>query len=93
MSEAVPGITHVDGTARVQTIGDDDAFLTAVLQALPAKGEPAVIVNTSFNTAGEPIVETVQNAVDSFVKLHADWLVVGDALYRLKTQSAAQSAA
>ena len=48
---------------------------------------------TSFNTAGEPIVETVQNAVDSFVKLHADWLVVGDALYRLKTQSAAQSAA
>src|SRR5262249_5143113 len=87
----LPGITHVDGTARVQTIGPDDAFLSAVLAALPAHGEPAVMVNTSFNTAGEPIVETVAHAIDSFAKLNADWLIVEDALYRLKDRANAKA--
>jgi carbamoyltransferase len=93
ISRDVPGITHVDGTARVQTIGDDDALLSPLLQALPAHGEPAVIVNTSFNAAGEPIVETVQHAINTFAKLRADWLVVENKLYRLKSAFAAQSAA
>ncbi len=83
-TKAIPAVTHIDGTARVQTIGDDDVFLGDILKAFPQYGEPAVIVNTSFNAAGEPIVETVAHACNSFVKINADWLIVEDQLYKRK---------
>lgn len=85
ISREIPGVTHVDGTARVQTIGEDDALLSGVLAALDESGEPAVIVNTSFNTAGEPIVETAAQAANSFIKLGADWLIVDNQVFCRKS--------
>jgi len=59
----VPGVVHEDGTARVQTVGpNDDPFLREVLDALEAAGEPPVLLNTSLNRRGEPIVDSAQEA-------------------------------
>lgn len=82
-TDAISGVTHADGTARVQTVNEGDRLLYDVLAALPAYAEPAVIINTSFNTAGEPIVETPQHARDSFCKLGFDYLIIEETVFVL----------
>ena len=70
----IPAVTHVDGTARLQTVGPgDDPYLRAVLQAFHARSGVPVLLNTSFNRREEPIVETPAQAVESFRRtpLHA----------------------
>ena len=63
----VPAITHVDCTARLQTVGpDDDRFLRALLHAFHERSGLPVLLNTSFNGKNEPIVETPAEAVASF---------------------------
>jgi carbamoyltransferase len=78
--ERIPATVHVDGTARAQ-IADDAGFIHDVLTALGKAGEDPVLINTSFNTRGEPIVNTGKDAVSSAGALGVDFLVVGDALY------------
>ena len=64
---AIPAVTHVDGTARVQTVAeDDDPLLRALLEAFAARTGIPVLLNTSFNRREEPIVETPAEAVASF---------------------------
>ena len=64
---AIPAVTHIDGTARLQTVGEhDDAFLRALLQSWAALTGVPVLLNTSFNRKEEPIVETPAQAVHSF---------------------------
>jgi carbamoyltransferase len=63
---AVPAAAHVDGTARVQTVADDDP-LGRVAHAVAALGEPPVLVNTSFNI-GEPIVNSPEQALATFLR-------------------------
>lgn len=63
----VPAITHVDRTARLQTIGpDDDPFLWDLLTAFEARTGVPVLLNTSFNRREEPIVETPDEALATF---------------------------
>jgi carbamoyltransferase len=63
----IPAVTHVDGTARLQTVGPrDDPFLRALLQAFEARTGIPVLLNTSFNGKEEPIVESPAEAVASF---------------------------
>jgi carbamoyltransferase len=74
MAERVPAIIHVDGTARLQTVGpDDDPLLRRLLQGFEAMTGVPVLLNTSFNGKDEPIVETPQEALASFrrMPLHA----------------------
>jgi carbamoyltransferase len=74
MAARVPAITHVDGTARLQTVGaDDDPLLRRLLQGFEARTGVPVLLNTSFNGKDEPIVETPQEALASFrrMPLHA----------------------
>jgi carbamoyltransferase len=74
MAPLVPAITHVDGTARLQTVGpDDDPLLRTLLLAFEARTGVPVLLNTSFNGKDEPIVETPFEAVESFrsMPLHA----------------------
>jgi carbamoyltransferase len=74
MAARVPAITHVDGTARLQTVGaDDDPLLRRLLQGFEARTGVPVLLNTSFNGKDEPIVETPQEAIASFrrMPLHA----------------------
>jgi carbamoyltransferase len=70
----VQAITHVDGTARLQTVGlDDDPLLRRLLQGFARRTGVPVLLNTSFNGKDEPIVETPQEAIASFrrMPLHA----------------------
>ena len=66
-SERVPAVAHVDGTARPQTVdGKDNAAWYDLIRSFgELSGEP-LVVNTSFNLAGEPLVETPREALRSF---------------------------
>ncbi len=76
-------VTHVDGTARVQTVrAEDNPFLHRLLELVgEATGLP-VLVNTSLNLRGKPIVETPADALALFVQRPIDVLVLGDRLVR-----------
>ncbi|WP_119156411.1 carbamoyltransferase [Caldimonas tepidiphila] len=63
----IPAVTHVDCTARLQTVGpDDDPFLRSLLEAFDARTGVPVLLNTSFNRREEPIVETPAQALETF---------------------------
>ena len=78
--ERIAATVHVDGTARAQ-IADGAGFIGDVLTALGDAGADPVLINTSFNTRGEPIVNTADDAVRSAEALGVDFLVVGDELF------------
>jgi len=74
MAAQVAAITHVDGTARLQTVGpDDDPLLRRLLGGFEARTGVPVLLNTSFNGKNEPIVETPADALAAFrdMPLHA----------------------
>ncbi len=77
----VPAITHVDGTARVQTVTkEDNGRYYELIEAFYKISGVPVILNTSFNIAGEPIVETPADALRCFMSTEMDYLVVEDYL-------------
>lgn len=79
----IPSVTHVDGTARIQAVKkESEPFIHQLLKEFEAiKGVP-VILNTSFNVAGEPIVETPLDAIQTFLKTNIDILIIGNYLVR-----------
>ena len=77
----IPAITHVDYSARVQTVHrETNPGFHAVLEAFKAKTGCAVLVNTSFNVRGEPIVCTPEDAYRCFMRTEMDYLVVENVL-------------
>lgn len=75
------GITHVDGTARVQAISiESEPFIHKILMAVKQKIGFPIVVNTSFNVNGEPIVETPFDAIETFLKTEIDVLIIGNFL-------------
>jgi carbamoyltransferase len=81
-SDKVPGITHVDGTARIQTVNktDNEKFYKLLLEFWCITGVP-MLLNTSFNCR-EPIVETPNQAIKTFQRTALDLLVIGDYIIR-----------
>lgn len=81
VSDSLPAITHVDGTSRVQTVTAEinDIFYKLLL-AFNKKTKCPVLLNTSFNIKGEPIVETPENAIDCFLGCGLDALIIEDYL-------------
>ena len=77
----IPAVTHVDGTARVQTVNADQnpKFYSLIKEFQKLTGVP-VVLNTSFNDSGEPIVETPEDAVRTFKSTNFDALIIGDYL-------------
>jgi carbamoyltransferase len=70
----IPAVTHIDGTARLQTVNKgNDPFLYELLKAFEARTGIGVLLNTSFNGQGEPIIETPTEALAGFeaTPLHA----------------------
>jgi carbamoyltransferase len=63
---------------------DEAPAVGAVLDTLERRGAPPVLLNTSFNGRGEPIVNTRGDALAAFRALELDFLVLGDALFRKK---------
>lgn len=77
-AERIPAVIHVDGTARVQTLTRaQNPGYYAVVEAFHEMTGVPVILDTSFNLAGKPIVETPQDAVDCFNATLIDALLVG----------------
>lgn len=73
----IPAVTHVDYSARIQTVTKEtNPYYYHVLQAFKKKTGCGVIVNTSFNVRGEPIVCTFENAYECFMRTDMDVLVL-----------------
>jgi len=77
--DLLPAITHVDGTARLQTVDKDvnPLFHELLLRFGELSGIP-VLLNTSFNIMGEPIVESPHDAIRCFFSTGIDYLVLGN---------------
>lgn len=85
-SAILPAVTHVDGTTRPQRLQhDDEPFVDAVLTGLGQAGHPPVLVNTSFNGPGQPVVETADQAVESAAAIGLDFLVINDDLFTARS--------
>ena len=83
----VPAITHVDYSARVQTVtAKTNPGYHAVIQAFEQKTGYGIIINTSFNVRGEPIVCTPEDAYRCFMRTEMDTLVLGPYLLHKKEQ-------
>lgn len=79
----VPGVVHVDGTCRLQSIcpADNELFSRLITAFFEETGIPMVL-NTSFNVQGEPIVETIADAVECFLKTGLHVLFIGTYVVR-----------
>jgi len=77
--EKIPAVTHVDGTARLQTVSKDInlLFYNLITEFYKITGVP-VLINTSMNVRGEPIVDTPEQAYNMIVKTDMDYTVMGD---------------
>jgi carbamoyltransferase len=77
-AERIPAVRHTDGTARIQTINrGQNPLYYDLIKAFQSRTGVPVLVNTSFNTRGEPIVCTPRDAVESFWTSPLDALVIG----------------
>jgi carbamoyltransferase len=75
----IPAVTHVDCSARVQTVdADRNPFMRGVLERFRDRTACSVIINTSFNVRGEPIVNTAEDAYRCFMATEIDCLAVGN---------------
>ncbi|MDE0808614.1 MAG: carbamoyltransferase, partial [Alphaproteobacteria bacterium] len=78
MRSVIPAVTHADGTARVQVVSESSnpLFCRLLYEFGTITGVP-VLMNTSFNLRGEPVVETPEDALNTFVASGMDNLVMG----------------
>jgi len=83
--DKLPAVTHIDGTARVQTVtrATNERFYL-VLNAFGAKSGMPVLLNTSFNVKGQPIVCTPIEALDTFLAAGLDAMALGDFMVTAK---------
>jgi carbamoyltransferase len=83
----IPAVTHVDYSARVQTIRrDDHPLYYDMINAFYKKTGCPVIINTSFNVRGEPLVCSPEDAFNCFMRTEMDFLVMGCFLLDKKEQ-------
>jgi carbamoyltransferase len=83
----LPAITHIDYSARLQTVHKEtNPRFWKLLQAFKRQTGYSVLVNTSFNVRGEPIVNTPEDSYRCFMRTDMDYLVVGNLLFDKKLQ-------
>jgi carbamoyltransferase len=81
--DRIPAVVHVDGTARIQTVSSRDEPLVArMLRAFERRTGLPVVVNTSLNTAGRPMVDDPRDALECFGSAPVDALAIGPFLVR-----------
>lgn len=83
----IPAVTHIDYSARLQTVhSETNEKLWKLLQAFKNLTGYSVLVNTSFNVRGEPIVNTPEDAYRCFMRTDMDYLVIGNVVFNKKEQ-------
>lgn len=81
--DSIPSVTHVDGTARIQTVTkSSNPLCYRILEEFERRSGIPILLNTSFNIAGEPIVETPEDAIRAFLAMELDALVLGPYLVK-----------
>jgi carbamoyltransferase len=79
----IPAVVHVDGTARIQTVDRaQEPLVAAMLEAFERRTGVPVVVNTSLNTAGRPMVDDPRDALECFGSAPVDALAIGPFLLR-----------
>lgn len=73
-TDIIPGITHVDGTCRIQTTSKNDGYLYELIQEFKKLSGVGIILNTSLNLAGDPLVETPEDAFKTLKCSDLDYL-------------------
>jgi carbamoyltransferase len=76
---SIPAVVHLDYSARVQIVGENSP-LGSVLEHVKRATGAGIVVNTSFNRRGEPIVRTAEEAYVCFARTGIEYLVLGDVL-------------
>jgi carbamoyltransferase len=90
--EQTPAVTHIDGTSRVQTVSaEQNGYLYKILDAFERRTGLPVLINTSFNLRGEPIVSSPSDALKTFVSSGIDCLVLEDFVVERKDDSSASA--
>ena len=75
----IPSVTHVDGTCRVQTVNvEDNPAYYELIKSFHAKTGVPMVFNTSFNLAGDPLVETLVDAVNTIMNCNINYLYLPD---------------
>jgi carbamoyltransferase len=83
----IPAVTHVDYSARIQTVNDQhQPMFYRMIKKVDEKYGCPVIINTSFNVRGEPIVATPEHAFACFMRTNMDYLLLGNFLLEKKEQ-------
>lgn len=84
--ERIPAVVHVDGTARVQTVDrTEEPVVAALLDEFERASALPVLINTSFNTAGRPMVDSPRDALECFGASPIDALVLGPFVVRRRS--------
>jgi carbamoyltransferase len=84
--DRIPAVVHVDGSARIQTIDrDDQPLLARMIDGFARRAGVPVVVNTSLNTAGRPMVDDPRDALECFGSAPVDALAIGPFLLRRST--------
>ena len=87
LRSTIPAVTHVDYSARVQTVTEDwNPFFYRMIKRFEEKQGCPVIINTSFNVRGEPIVGSPKDAYLCFMRTNMDYLIMGNFLLEKKDQ-------
>ena len=85
----IPSVTHVDYSARIQTVDQEtNPLYYRLLKKLDEKYDCPVIINTSFNVRGEPMVCTPEEAFTCFMRTNMDYLIMGSFLLDKSKQTA-----
>jgi carbamoyltransferase len=81
--DRIPAVVHVDGTARIQTVDRaDEPLLARMLDGFERRTGLPVVVNTSLNTAGRPMVDDIKDALECFGSTPVDLLAIGPFVLR-----------
>jgi carbamoyltransferase len=81
--DRIPAVVHVDGSARIQTVDRaEEPLLARMLEAVERRTGVPVVVNTSLNTAGRPMVDDPRDALECFGSAPVDLLALGPFLVR-----------
>ncbi len=81
--ERIPAVVHVDGTARIQTVdARDEPLVARMLESFERRTGVPVVVNTSVNTAGRPMVDDPRDALECFGSAPIDLLAIGPFVVR-----------
>jgi carbamoyltransferase len=92
-AERIPAVVHVDGSARIQTVDPaEEPAVARMLRAFERRTGVPVVVNTSLNTAGRPMVDDPRDALECFGSAPVDALVMGPFLVRRPGSRAAAGA-